>query len=75
MSDLEAGRSALMREASAAVHEDGAKALYLGCMTLTTLGLGEQLRQELGVPIFDPIRISLRMAVEVIESRLGKVDS
>jgi allantoin racemase len=73
VSDLEAGRSALKREANAAIKEDGAMALYLGCMTLTTLGLGEQLRQELDIPIFDPMRISLRMAVEVIESRLGQV--
>jgi allantoin racemase len=69
VSDLEAGRAALVREAKAAIHEDGARAVYLGSMTLPTLGLTDYLRQELGVPVYDPLRIALKMAVEIIESR------
>lgn len=71
VSDLERGREALVRQARAACEEDGAQAIYLGSMTLPTLGLTEDLRQELGVPVYDPLRISLAAAVEVIASREG----
>lgn len=71
VSDLKKGREALLREASAAIEEDGAEAIYLGSMTLPTLGLTEVLREELGVPVYDPLRIAIIAAVEVIASREG----
>lgn len=71
VANIEEGRAALLREATAAVRQDGAKAVYLGSMTLPTLGLAAKLRQDLNVSIIDPLRISIRMAVEVIASKKG----
>jgi allantoin racemase len=71
VADLESGRRALREVAQAALQTDGAAALYLGSMTLPTLGLTEALRARLGVPVFDPLRIALRAAVEVVASRVG----
>jgi allantoin racemase len=68
VADLHAGRDALRREATRAVREDGAEAIYLGSMTLPTLGITRALQQELGVPVFDPVRIAMRTAVECIAS-------
>jgi allantoin racemase len=67
--DLDGGRQALQRTARAAVEKDGAQAILLGSMTLPTLGLTSSLRADLGVPIYDPLRIAIRTAVEIIDSR------
>ncbi len=71
VADLERGRQALREVARAALDADGAAALYLGSMTLPTLGLTEDLRAQLGVPVFDPLRIAIRVAVEAVASRAG----
>lgn len=66
--DLEAARAALRRECQAAIREDAAQAIYLGSLTLPTLGLTEALREELRVPVYDPLRIGLQAAVEIVRS-------
>jgi allantoin racemase len=71
VADLERGRQALRQVAQAALEEDGAAAIYLGSMTLPTLGLTETLRAQLGVPVFDPLRIAIRVAAETAASRAG----
>lgn len=71
VANIDEGRTALVREATAAVNDDGARAIYLGSMTLPTLGLAAKLRDDLQVPVFDPLRIAIRMAVEVIASKPG----
>lgn len=65
VSNLEAGRAALRREAEAAVREDGADVVYLGSMTLPTLGITAELRRQLGVPIIDPLAVALHTAQAV----------
>lgn len=72
LANLEQTRSALKQEASRAIHEDGAAAIFLGAMTLNTLGLGEELRRELGAIVYDPLRVGLRIAAEVAFSRAGE---
>jgi allantoin racemase len=64
--DRARGAEALEREARLAVSQDGAQAIYLGSMTLGTLGVAERLRADLGVPVFDPIRIVARAALELL---------
>jgi len=71
--DLDRARQALWDEATAAVENDGAEGLYLGAMTLTTLGVTDRLRRELGVAVYDPVRIGLKVAVEVVQSLVGDV--
>jgi allantoin racemase len=67
--DLERAREATKREARAAVKEDGARAIYLGAMTLGTLDVDEPLRRELQVPILNPIEIALATAVQCLRAR------
>jgi allantoin racemase len=69
VSDRAAGAEALQREARLAVREDGARALYFGSMTLGTLGVADGLRTELGVPIFDPMRVAAGVAARIAESQ------
>ena len=66
--DLPRAREATLREARAAVRDDGARALYLGAMTLGTLGVDEILRRELRVPVINPIQIALATAVQCLRA-------
>lgn len=67
--DREAGRDAIRREAAIAVNEEGAEVLYLGSMTLGTLGLDDELKADLGVAVLNPIKVAARTALEALESR------
>lgn len=64
--DLALGLETLLRECRLAVSEDGAEALFLGSMTLGTLGVTETLQQSLGVPVFDPMRIAINAAAQCV---------
>lgn len=67
--DRRAGVEAVMREARAAVEDDGARAIYLGSMTLGTLGVDSALRDELGVAVFNPMRVACNAAVQLLAAR------
>ena len=67
--ELDRAREATKRESRAAVREDGARAVYLGAMTLGTLGVEESLRRELKVPIINPIEVALATAVQCLRAR------
>jgi Asp/Glu/hydantoin racemase len=71
--DLESAKSTLTRTARQAVQEDAAEAIFLGAMTLNTLGLNNGLRKELGVPVYDPLRVGLRLAGELVFQQVGDV--
>ena len=58
--DREAVFRALAREGKAAVEEDGADVLVLGCTGM--MDLGEKLQRELGVPVVDPALAALKYA-------------
>jgi len=66
--DLDRGRNRLVAEATQAVREDGAGTLYLGAMTLGTLGVDRQLQDELGVFVINPIRVALATAVQCLRT-------
>jgi allantoin racemase len=68
LNDHATGVDALFRECRLAVKDDGAKALFLGSMTLGTFGVASRLHEELGVPILDPLRISMGVAVQCLFS-------
>jgi allantoin racemase len=68
VADLDRGRQALSAAARAALSAHPGAALYLGSMSLPTLGLTDKLRAQLGVPVLDPLRLALRLAVEVVEA-------
>jgi allantoin racemase len=68
VADLDRGRQALWAAARAALSAHPGAALYLGSMSLPTLGLTDELRAQLGVPILDPLRLGVRLAVEAVEA-------
>lgn len=51
---------ALRREVKAAVEQDGAEAVCLGCTAM--VGQARKLQDELGIPILDPITVGVKMA-------------
>jgi allantoin racemase len=62
--DRARGVEAVLRTCRTAVERDGAQAIFLGSMTLGTLGVVEAVRDQLGVPVFDPLRIAVAQAVQ-----------
>lgn len=66
LDDLELGRGRLIEACGRAVREDGAQALYLGSMTLGTLGVADELQRTLNVPVFNPWPISVAVAVQCL---------
>jgi Asp/Glu/hydantoin racemase len=69
LADLDAGRRFMREEAAAAVREHRADAIYLGSMTQGTLGIAEDLRTQLGLPVLDPLPISVYAAQEAASAR------
>jgi allantoin racemase len=68
VSDIEGGRDALRRTARDAVESDGAEVIMLGAMTLGTLGLDDELREALGVPIINPVEAAIRAAIATLRA-------
>jgi|GEM_PF-2716566 len=64
LADLDAGRRLMREEAAAAVREYRADAIYLGSMTQGSLGIADDLRSELDIPVFDPMPVSVYAAQE-----------
>jgi Asp/Glu/hydantoin racemase len=65
MQDLDKARDGVRRECRAAVDQDGAKQIYLGCMVFGTLGITDELRETLGVPVWDPFAVSIDLAYQI----------
>ena len=64
LSDLDEGRRLMREEAVAAVRQHKPDAIYLGSMTQGSLGIAEDLRKTLGIPVLDPLPISVYAAQE-----------
>jgi allantoin racemase len=60
LDDSDAVFSTLHRECEAAIREDGAEAIVLGCTGMSTLT--GRLTEALGIPVIDPGAASLRLA-------------
>ena len=53
-----------------AITEDRADTLIVGCMSMGFLGVGESVAQELGVPVLNPAKVSLKYAEALVGSGL-----
>jgi allantoin racemase len=73
VNDRPRGVEAMLVEARLAVEEDGAQAIYLGSMTLGTLGVDDELRSQLGVAVFNPLRIAATTAMQLVTARTGSI--
>lgn len=52
----------MIAEGSAAVNEDGAEVLVLGCMSMGFMDVSEKMSAELGVPVVNPVKTGLKVA-------------
>jgi allantoin racemase len=60
----------LLKEGREAIEKDGADTLILGCMSEAFLGLSDYLQEELGVPVINPVAVSVKIAELMIISNL-----
>ena len=60
---------AVVQEARAAIDQDGAEALILGCLGFA--GLGERVQREVRVPVIDPAFVSLLVAELLVHAKLA----
>ena len=58
---------ATLREAEAAMAEEGSDAFTYGCMSMAFLDMDKRLEKELGVPFVNPAKVSVRMAEMYID--------
>jgi len=49
-------------QGSLAIEEDGADVVILGCMSLAYQNMDEELSERLGVPVINPIKVSIKIA-------------
>ena len=52
----------MLAEGAAAINEDGAEVLILGCMSMGFMDVSEKMSLELGVPVVNPVKTGLKMA-------------
>ncbi|HLJ61389.1 MAG TPA: aspartate/glutamate racemase family protein [bacterium] len=69
LADPDEGRRVMREAAAAAIREDKADVLYLGSMTQGTLGITQDLRAQFGVPVLDPLPVSIRTAEQAAAAR------
>ena len=60
MKDRASTQAAVLREAKAAIEEDRAEVVCLGCTGLA--GQARHAQDELGVPVLDPVMVGIKMA-------------
>lgn len=60
MADIEKTKAAAVRESEAAISEDGAEVIVLGCTGLC--GIAKELQESLGIPVIDPVVAGLKFA-------------
>jgi allantoin racemase len=62
-------KSLLTKEAKAAIKEDGADVIVLGCTGFT--GLASELSKKLAVPVIDPLLVALRLCEALISLNIS----
>jgi len=60
--DPEGVARALLRESREAVDDDGAAGIVMGCMSMAFMLVDEKIRMELGAPIINPAKASVKTA-------------
>jgi allantoin racemase len=68
--DHEAGVARMLEQGRAAVEQDGADVLVLGCMSLAFLGMAEAAAGPIGAPVINPARCALKTAESLAAQQL-----
>ncbi|HBN97297.1 MAG TPA: hypothetical protein DDZ66_13470 [Firmicutes bacterium] len=69
--DRAATMEKIIAEGRAAVKEDRAQALVLGCMSMGFLQVAEEVQETLGIPVVNPSRVALATAEALVRSGLS----
>ena len=59
---FEEAKRAMIEEGRRAIEKDDAHGLILGCMSEGFLGVAEEMSRNLGVPVVNPVKVSVKMA-------------
>lgn len=69
--DRAATMEKIIAEGRAAMVEDRAQVLVLGCMSMGFLEVAEEVQKALGIPVINPSRLALAMAESLVRSGLS----
>jgi allantoin racemase len=61
----------MLEQGRAAIEQDGADTLVLGCMSMGFLDVAEQMTAVLGVPVINPSKASLKVAEAIVSLGLA----
>jgi allantoin racemase len=68
-SDQLHAEAAVRKEAEAAVRDDGASVLVVGCMSPDMVSIGDELSVSLGIPVVNPIRTAVNLAESLAKQK------
>ena len=66
-SDYSQTESAVRKEAEAAIREDGASVLVMGCMSPDMVSIGDKLSISLEIPVVNPVRTAVNLAESLVK--------
>jgi allantoin racemase len=69
--DMEESKFLMLDEASKGLEVDHVDSIVLGCMSEAFLGFAEYMQQKLGVPVVNPVGVSVKMAELMIVNGLS----
>lgn len=67
----EAAKQKIIDACKKAIDEDGTDVMLLGCMSMAFMDVSFELSEALGVPVINPVIVSLNMAAVLVNSRLS----
>ncbi|HMK82638.1 MAG TPA: aspartate/glutamate racemase family protein, partial [Candidatus Bathyarchaeia archaeon] len=66
-SDYSQTESAVRKEAEAAIREDGASVLVMGCMSPDMVSIGDNLSVSFRIPVVNPVRTAVNLAESLVK--------
>jgi len=69
-SRFEKSINTMMKESEKARDQDGADVIILGCMSMAFMGVADMMSERLGIPVVNPVLVSLKCLEALIFSQL-----
>ena len=68
--DFEVTKIEMIEEAKKAMENDRADVIVLGCMSMSFMGVSDEMQEALGIPVVNPALISLKVLEGLIQTHL-----
>lgn len=68
--DFEATKRKMIDEAKKAIEYDRADVIVLGCMSMSFMGISDEMQETLGIPVVNPALVSLKILEALIHTHL-----